>query len=156
MGFFEDLKREVENTVNKATRNWQNPNEASKAFNDQFDALGGLQNVATNILTAGVVGYDRTSGKYGYGAASRMGNEFLGEISGNNAKRDAQLAADTAVSRAEGEQAKQIAQAAELKQRQDIQASTYADATRKSASVQSRNILGSSSNFGPTKDFLGL
>lgn len=122
-----------------------------------YQATGGAsaEDVALNLLTAGLLGYD--DGRIGAGALTRGFTEGIGELTGANAARSAN-------NRAEALLAEQSAEAARLREeelarlrRNDVSAS------RAAGSAQSRSLFAAGSGLGGdgafnnlTRDFLGL
>lgn len=141
----------ISNTVNRELSN------AGNSVNSALDAATGgasAENVAVNILTGGLVGYD--NGQLQPGAVTRGWVEGIGELTGANQARRANNIAEQAL-------ADQRAEAERLR-REQIDKMKNADiaASRKAGQAQANAYLTSSAAAGTqaynnlTRDFLGL
>ncbi|MFM6930134.1 MAG: hypothetical protein ACKOX6_16810 [Bdellovibrio sp.] len=111
-----------------------------------------LADIAVNGATLGLAGVDE-NGNVKKGAVTRAGDETVGELSGRNAARKAQMDAKDAVEEEKLNRAKALKEQQEQNFRNDVTASNTAGAVRATAAAKSKNYLGASD---PEKDFLGL
>lgn len=146
---------EVSNTVNREASNAAN--SVNSAVNQ---ATGGAawEDVAANLVTQGLVGYDPETGGIKPGAVTRAFTEGAGQITGANAARAAnnraeQLLADQ---RAEADRLRQE-ELARLR-RNDVSASRAAGTAQRRSLYAAGSGLGSESGAfnNLTRDFLGL
>lgn len=143
----------ISNTVNREMSNAGNSiNSAASA------ATGGAswEDVAMNIATSGLVGFDTQTGGIKAGAITRANVEGIGELTGANQARRANNLAEQAL-------ADQRAEAERLRKEQ-IEKMRLSDvaASRKAGQAQANSYLSASSSAGTqaynnlTRDFLGL
>jgi len=141
----------ISNTVNRELSN------AGNSVNSALDAATGgasPENVAANLLTGGLIGFD--NGQVQAGAWTRGVSEIAGELTGANQARRANNIAEQAL-------ADQRAEAERLR-REQIDKMKNADiaASRKAGQAQANAYLTSSAAAGTqaynnlTRDFLGL
>ena len=141
----------ISNTANRELSN------AGNSVNSALDAATGgasPENVAANLLTRGIIGFD--DGQVQAGAWTRGVSEIAGELTGANQARRANNIAEQAL-------ADQRAEAERLR-REQIDKMKNADiaASRKAGQAQANAYLTSSAAAGTqaynnlTRDFLGL
>lgn len=123
------------------------------------DVLSTSVDVAAQVTTGSLAGYDTRTGKVKEGLAIQGArgavkglDEGLGEITGRNLQRKAIMEAKDRLAVESAAKATELKNEADRKMQQDINASNYAAATRTTAASQKKNLLGGS----PVKDFLGI
>jgi len=147
----------VSDAFNGVNRDVSNAgNNINSAINQ---ATGGAawEDVAANLLTGGLVGYDPETGGIKAGALTRGFTEGVGELTGANAARSAN-------NRAEALLAEQRAEAARLREeelarlrRNDVSASRAAGSAQRRSLFAAGSGLGGDGAFNNlTRDFLGL
>lgn len=152
MGLF-DFISDASNSFNREASN------AGNSVNSAvYQATGGAsaEDIAVNLLTGGLLGYD--DGQIKAGMVTRNATEGIGELTGANAARAAN-------NRAEQLLAEQRAEADRLRQeelarlrRNDISASRAAGGAQRRAIYSAGSGLGGETGAfnNLTKDFLGL
>lgn len=115
--------------------------------------LGVLTNSATQVVSAGTLGYE--DGKFGKGAAARAADETIGEVTGRNAMRDADARAQSAVEAEALQRQNDLNNQRQQTYVSDLQASRTAGAGRNPLD-RSRAALRWSTLGQDEKDFLGL
>lgn len=116
--------------------------------------LDDVINVATQYSTFGLVGFE--DGKIKAGVTTRAVDEGIGEVTGRNLNRKANMEAKDAVAAEAAARAKDLADRRARKARLDVQASTEAGLILNSQDAQQRTQLLGQAEAGMTRDFLGL
>lgn len=114
--------------------------------------LNTILNWATNYATGGVVGFDGKG--FTPGVTTRAVTEGVGEVSGRNDARKANMEAKDALRDEKVARAKMAADELARRQREDLAASSAAGSLRDKAQqqVSKQGFLGND----PSQDFLGL
>lgn len=125
---------------------------------DDLEQIGNvatqIADVAVQISTGGLVGVDKDGLERG--ASLRGVDETVGELTGRNQARKANMEAKDALNEEKAAKKKQIADEQKRKDVQDIQASQYAASVRATAEAVRNKSLGGSGATTPSTDFLGL
>lgn len=112
-------------------------------------ALASVQNdpvnAALNIMTGGLVGSE------GPGVAITGSDELIGELSGRNLQRKAQMEAKDAIKAEQAAKRVEIKNEQDKRMRQDVSASTRAGSRRNAQMNKNKVALGNQE-----QDFLGL
>lgn len=143
----------ISNTVN---REMSNAGNSINSATNQATGGASWEDVAMNIATSGLVGFDTQTGGIKAGAITRANVEGIGELTGANQARRANNLAEQAL-------ADQRAEAERLRKEQ-IEKMRISDvaASRKAGQSQANSYLSASSSAGTqaynnlTRDFLGL
>jgi len=143
----------ISNTVN---REMSNAGNSINSATNQATGGASWEDVAMNIATSGLVGFDTQTGGIKAGAITRANVEGIGELTGANQARRANNLAEQAL-------ADQRAEAERLRKEQ-IEKMRISDvaASRKAGQAQANSYLSASSSAGTqaynnlTRDFLGL
>lgn len=141
------------NDVNAVVEETKKATDGNINLSTPLDAINSIINVSLQASTSGLVGYK--DGKISKGVTTELGLEGLGEVTGRNAARKANMDATAALAEEKRAKAKQLSDEQKRKGELDVQASQTAAALRSSASQQQSNSLGGGA-AGMTRDFLGL
>jgi len=141
----------ISNTINRELSN------AGNSVNSALDAATGgasAENVAVNLLTGGLVGYD--NGQVQAGVVTRGLVEGTGELTGANQARRANNLAEQALAdqRAEAERLRK--EQIEKMRLNDVAASRKAGQAQTNAYLTSSAAAGVQAYNNLTRDFLGL
>ncbi len=131
--------------------------DVSNTINRELSNLTGgasAENVAVNILTGGMFGYE--NGQIGAGAITRANVEGIGELTGANQARRANNIAEQALrdQRAEAERLRQ--EELDRMKRNDIAASRKAGQEQANSYLTASSAAGTQAYNNLTRDFLGL
>jgi hypothetical protein len=138
----------------------EDPRKAVERVTDQVSNATGIRtvddviNVGTQYLTYGLVGYE--DGKFGAGVTTRAADEGIGEVTGRNQARKANMDAKDAVAAEAAARRQDMADQKARKARLDVQTSVEAGLLTNSVSAQQRSQLLGQAEAGMTRDFLGL
>ena len=150
------INRELSNAGNSVNRELSNAGNSVNSATNQATGGASWEDVAMNIATSGLVGFDTQTGGIKAGAITRANVEGIGELTGANQARRANNLAEQAL-------ADQRAEAERLRKEQ-IEKMRISDvaASRKAGQAQANSYLSASSSAGTqaynnlTRDFLGL
>lgn len=117
-------------------------------------ALNTVANVGLQISTGGLVGLNG-NGQLEKGYSGHALDESIGEITGRNQARKANMDAKDALAEQKAAKKTQIDTQNTQNAQKDVQASNYAASVRATAAQQKAQSLGSSGS-NPAQDFLGL
>jgi hypothetical protein len=120
--------------------------------------LGTLFNAGLQTVTLGAAGYNSSTGMLDEGGQTHAIDEGVGQLTGRNAGRDAQGAAEAALNAADAAQAQSVLDTQAKNKANDIAASTQAGAIRTAANANSQAVLnGFTANpNADVQNFLGL
>lgn len=158
MGLFGDWDpiKDIKKAANDVNRELSNAGNSVNSATNAATGGASWEDVAMNIATSGLVGYDTQTGGIKAGAITRANVEGIGELTGANQARRANNLAEQAL-------ADQRAEADRLRKEQ-IEKMRLGDlaASRKAGRAQSNAYLTASASAGTqaynnlTRDFLGL
>lgn len=120
----------------------------------QQDPLGAILNVATQLGSAGIVGYE--NGKFKKGVTTHAADETLGELTGRNMARDQAWKAQKRLDAEDAQREQDLKNQRERNRLSDVNASNSAQAIRSSGAAKAARNLSQMGSFSDEQDFLGL
>lgn len=152
----DQARYDAEQMANNVNRELSNAGNSVNSAVNQATGGASLEDVAINIATGGLIGYDIQTGGIKAGAITRANVEGIGELTGANQARRANNIAEQALrdQKAEAERLRQ--EELDRMKRNDIAASRKAGQQQANSYLTASSAAGTQAYNNLTRDFLGL